>query len=458
MLALTACTSLEADRAPSLAETAETVETAETAETVEAAGEMAAAALTARAAAATPRAVAAATGYSLEVVGTEVFVSDTRAWPLILVRIHRPDGGRTYVQWIPSDKPGERPLVVSTDPYDGVPWSGEALDARWATYQPDASGMYLDRDGPGFDGAATIVYHHRAPAQIAEEMLPHLWNDFGALVVFGRYYAGGSVRDDIADMAAGMWLASLLPHVDRGRIGVWGGSWGGFEALYAAQQAQPHARPRVVAALYPPIDFAEMVGHFATRTGAARTFLAPYVRRITAATGGLPSQPGADYRGLRTADLCDGLPDDTLVLHDEHDNLVPVAQSQALTATCGASALYWPRTGAPDPSVVDHGPLSYEAAPSSIALYSMTYLHLRLLPPEQPFLLEFYAPSALRDHLRTIHAAQAAGRDISYVLPRINDLADPRVYLIDLAACGANGCPVEPGAVVISRIIDEIWN
>ncbi len=67
----------------------------------------------------------------------------------------------------------------------------------------------------------------------------HLWNDASVLVVFGRFYAGGSVRDDVADMAAGMWLAAELPSTDRTRIGLWGGSWGGFEALFAAQQASP---------------------------------------------------------------------------------------------------------------------------------------------------------------------------------------------------------------------------
>ncbi len=400
----------------------------------------------------------AAAGYRVQLLQSRPFAIDARTWTLHLVRITRPDGGRTYVQWMPSDKPGPRPLVVITNPYDSVDWSGEALDARWRTYQPQPSGQFLDRDGPGFDGTTLISYYRKTPEELGGEAMPHLFNDFGVLFVHGRYYAGGSVRDDIADMAAGMWFAAEQPQVDRARIGIFGGSWGGFEALYAAQQADPRARPRAIAALYPPSDFADIIGHFLSRTGLAATALIPYVRRIYAATGGPPTQAGTNYSGLRKADLCASLPE-TLIPHDELDNLVPVSQTRALAATCPTvSPLYWPRPTTPDPAATDHGPIAAEAAPQSSGLWSLLFLHLRLMPPEQPYLIEFYSPASLREHLRTIHAAQWAGRDIGYILPRIDELADPRVYLVDLATCAApTGCTFERGYDVIVRIIDEIW-
>lgn len=399
-----------------------------------------------------------AAGYGLEVVGVDSLASDQRVWWTALVRITRPDGGRTYAAWIPSDKPGEHPLVVSTNPYDGTPWSGEALDARWASYRPLPSGLYLDVDGPGFDGSSAISYQPKSGQQIISESLVHLWNDFHVLVVFGRFYAGGSVRDDVADMAAGMWLAAELPGVDRTRIGTWGGSWGGFEALFAAQQADPRARPRVVSALYPPSDLADCVDNARSRSGAAAAALLPHVRRIYAGTGGPPEQPGADYRGLRVGDLCASLPA-TLTLHDELDNLVPVRESQALAATCGAEALYWPRAGAVDPSVPAHGPLLTEPGFPSVMTYSLTYLHLRLLPPAQGALVELYSRAALRSHLQLIHDAQAAGRDIGYVIPRLVELADPRVYLLEVTSCGgAAGCQLERGGDVVAALLDELWN
>lgn len=401
----------------------------------------------------------AAAGYSLEVIGSDALAVDDRAWWVALVRITRPDGGRTYAAWIPSDRPGDRPLVVATNPYDGTPWSGEALDARWATYAPLPNGLYLDVDGPAFDGTSYISYAPKSGQQLISENLVHLWNDTSVLMVFGRFYAGGSVRDDVADMAAGMWLAAELPSTDRARIGLWGGSWGGFEALFAAQQADPRARPHVVSALYPPSDIADAVDHIRTRTGTAFTALQPHLRRVYAATGGPPAQPGSDYRGLRAGDLCASLPAETLTLHDELDNLVAVGQSQELAQLCGASALYWPRTGALDPSVPDHGPLLAEPLFPSVTTYSLLYLHLRLMPPAQPFLFEIYSKSALRMHLQLIRAAELAGRDIGYVVPRVMDFTDPRVYLFDPTTCGATtGCLVERGSDVIGGLINEIWN
>lgn len=399
---------------------------------------------------------ASTAGYRVEIVRTLPFVLDARRWTIKLARIHRPDGGRTYVQWIPADKPGPRPTVVTTGPYQLVSWTGEALDARWATYQPLANGLYLDRDGPGFDGRAAIVAERKTPLEVAEESVPHLLNDFGSLTIFGRFYAGGSVRDDIADMAAGMWFVANQPEVDRARIGIWGGSWGGFLALYAAQQADVGARPAVVSAMFPPSDFAALVGHVQSRTGAAAQMLQPYLRRVYAATGGPPTQAGTNYRGLRATDLCATLPQ-TLVLHDEHDNLIPVQQTQALAASCQVETLVWPRTGPIDTSVWTHGPLLDGPGPHAVALYSLTYLHLRMMRPDQPYLLEFYAPASLRTQLQELHDAQLAGRDVAHAVPRLYDLIDARVYLVDLSTCTSAGCSYERGYDVVGRMINEIW-
>ena len=139
--------------------------------------------------------------------------------------------------------------------------------------------------------------------------------------------------------------------------------------------------------MFPPSDFTDWVGHVQTRTGAAQTVLVPYLHRIFAATGGPPSQPGTDYAGLRVGDLCAHLPvGDTLALHDEHDNLVPVTETQALTSTCHTDALYWYRAGPVDTAQVGHGPLVDGAIPQAVTLYAMSYLHLRLIPADQPFL------------------------------------------------------------------------
>ncbi|MCE9572649.1 MAG: hypothetical protein K8W52_05790 [Deltaproteobacteria bacterium] len=394
-------------------------------------------------------------GYQATELGTAPYVdsSSGREWTNHLVRITRPDGATTYVQYIPSDKPGPRPIVVLTMPYAGIDWTGEAIDTRWAGYAL-TDGRHLDVDGPGFDGAAMIVYDPTPIAKADDQAHLHLLNDFAVALVYARFYTGGSVRDDIEDMRAGMWFVAERPatEIDHARIGVFGGSWGGFEALYASAYADPRARPLVTVAEYAPADFTTLEPHFHAVTGDARTFLQPYLRRIHAATGGAPDDPGADYGELRTADLCAGLPAATLVLHDEHDNLVPVAQTEALLAACGGDAVFWRRTGAIDPSVWSHGPLLSEPGFPSVSTYALDYLGLHLAPPEQALVLSAYAPDALAAHLATVHAAQLAGRDVLFAAPRLRELADPRLYLLDLTD-GA----LHPGAEVAATAVNAIW-
>ena len=89
----------------------------------------------------------AAAGYGFEVLDELTYDRDGRSFPVQLVRVTRPDAGRTYVEWIRSDHPGARPVVVSTDPYGGIDWSGEEVDVRWAVHP---AGTYEDVDGPGY--------------------------------------------------------------------------------------------------------------------------------------------------------------------------------------------------------------------------------------------------------------------------------------------------------------------
>jgi hypothetical protein len=389
---------------------------------------------------------------AIEALGTSTFTEDSRTWTETRYRLRRADGRATYVQWIPSDKPGPRPVVVVTMPYAGIDWTGEALDLRWAGY-PLTAGQHLDVDGPGFDGTGMIVYDPTPLAAVIDQSRLHRLNDCATLLIYGRFYAGGDVRDDVADMAAGMAFLAEQPAIDRARVGVFGGSWGGFEALYAAAHADPRLPAMVVSAMYPPTDFAGMYAHATTRTGAARAFMTPYVRRIVAATGGPPGT--GDYRGLGAADLCAGLPPATLLLHDEHDNLVPIAQSQAVARGCGAALVTWPRTGAIDPAAVSHGPLlTDEPSPQSVYTYATAFLHLRLAPPDQQVVIDVVHATALRTHLGLVRAAQQAGHDVAAVAPRLRDLADRRLYLLDL---GATMPSVRAGAEVTADAVNAVW-
>ncbi|HET9989528.1 MAG TPA: hypothetical protein VFQ65_13445, partial [Kofleriaceae bacterium] len=146
--------------------------------------------------------------YAVVELATLPYTTNARTWTIHLERIDRPDGGHTYVEYIPSDTAGARPAMVMTEPYVGIDWTGEVLDARWAASAPQADGMFLDVDGPGFTGSEEISYVHETPAQLAVDNNLELLDGFAVVMVFGRYYAGGTIREYAADMAAGMWFVA----------------------------------------------------------------------------------------------------------------------------------------------------------------------------------------------------------------------------------------------------------
>ena len=397
--------------------------------------------------------VDAAAGYSSELIRTEPYTDDQmRTWTNQLVRIHRPDGARTYVQYLPSDQPGPRPVVVMTMPYAGIDWTGEDVDTRWAGYPLDSASRHLDVDNPQFDGTSLIVYDPTSVANADDQAHVHLLNNFAVVLIYGRFYTGGSVRDDVEDMKAGMWFVAEQDAIDKTRVGVFGGSWGGFEALYATAYADPRARPSVTVAEYPPSDFTTLEPHFQAVTGAAHDGLVPYVQRIHAGTGGAPGDVGADYSGLHVTDLCGHLPTKTIALHDEHDNLVPFAQSQALLADCGGDAQFWLRTGTFDTSVFTHGPLLDEPSPQSVFTYALDYLTVNLATPDQTQLVSVYSPVSLETHLGLVHAAQLAGRDVSFAAPRLRELADSRLVLLNFVDNS-----VHTGADVAATVVNATW-
>ncbi|MCA9679448.1 MAG: hypothetical protein H6709_07060 [Kofleriaceae bacterium] len=393
-------------------------------------------------------AIDAASGYRAEVVRHETFTRDDRSFPVELVRVTRPDGARTYLEWIRSDRPGPRAVVVSTDPYGGIDWTGEEVDERWAAHP---AGTYEDVDGPGYDGSAQVVYYPTSWTDAADQEYVHLLDDFSVLRVHGRFYAGGTVVDDVEDMKAGMWFLAEQPAdaVDHGRVGVYGGSWGGFESLYASAYGDRRVAPVVTVALYPPHDFAAWSTFNEGRAEPAYGATEGHRRRIYAVTGGPP--PTGDFTGLTTEGLCAGLPAATLVLHDEADNLVPIAQSEHLVATCGADVVYWRRATGAAPGDASHGPLLDEPGLPSVTTYGLTYLHRRLAAADQP-LIEVYVPTALIAHLTTVRDAQLRGADVAFAAPRLRELCDPRVYLLDLTTG-----TLPPGADAVAAAVDQVW-
>ncbi len=365
-----------------------------------------------------------------------------------LARVTDPDSGHvTYVQWNrPLDMPSTpHPVFVFTKPYVGIDWTGEAVDEKWAAL---GAGMHPDADEPSFaaETGSNIAYSQITPLQGVEEGAVPLLNQIPTLMLFGRFYAGGSIQDDRDDMVLGLRFLENRPDVDPARIAILGGSWGGFEAIYAAAYAPESVRPAYGIALYPLSDFAQETAYadqFPTLSVAGQrdmymNFFEPYGRRIQATV-----EPNGSFAGFTHADIASRLSTPFIFLHDDHDTLVPFTMAEDLAKSLGDRAQYlWFRHEAPVDLNVDvpsHGP-----TPSAfpISMYSLTYASVlvQLLPSTNPLILVADS-NDFQAMLLHLQAQEARGQGLSDFLKMLAALADARIQIFDLSANGFTAGP-----------------
>ncbi|MCA9608391.1 MAG: hypothetical protein KC619_22435, partial [Myxococcales bacterium] len=308
-------------------------------------------------------------------------------------------------------------------------------DARWATR---GAGLQDDDDAPGWDGDDQIVFTPQTIDEAATSSNIFLLQGVAMVRAYGRFYAGGDITDDAMDAAAPYYFArSLGPAIDRARIGAYGGSWGGFMVVYGAALAPDETVPRTAVALAPPSDFADMWRWAATDLPAlypdpdeATRFFSPYLRRIEAAAGGPPAT--GDYTPFSWRAVCDGLRGPLLVPHDEWDVLVTVRQTEGLIAACPdrVTPLYWHRQAPTDYATVgmSHGPFDGAEGFSMTLSLPLTHLLLELIEGRDVVTVIDDAP--LAGFLQTLRDEQLAGGDPVEALPRLRELADPRVLAL----------------------------
>jgi hypothetical protein len=409
---------------------------------------------------------------------TGTFSGFGQTWSYQLLRLTNLAGGYAYAEWMPRLTAGAGPGMVVTVPYDGIDWSGEAVDTQWASRPNAATGYgYPDVDGPdGSMSSPSIQYQLVTPEdEMARLGFPHFLNDMSVLLIYGRFYAGGTVNTSIGAMQAGMRFLAQSPSVDPARVAVFGASWGGFEAAYAAAYAEPGVVPAVSVPMTPALDFSVLATHATTGLAASvpaadvpefQQFYDPYLRRIFAATGGPPSQPGSDYSRYTGAALCGLLQTSLLIPQDDWDTLIPVDEAKAFVqgCPCHATGLWYQHLDAPSSVQLAHGPIaagvtytddagaSKTGYPSAIT-FSFAYTYARVLPASATVLLPYGGPDVLQ-FLQSVHAWQQAGRDVGYVAARLIDVAQPNVQAYD--ETGVLPSPLG-GATVVAQLMARVW-
>ena len=378
-----------------------------------------------------------------------------------LLKIEVGDHAPAYAQWMPltAADGGLAPVLLVTRPYDGIGWTGEDVDARWYS---KGTGLFPDVDSPNAPANPGVTsYVVTTPQREAEDAFIWRAHNMSVLAVYGRFYAGGSIQNDVDDMVAGLEFLAREPGVDTSRIGIFGGSWGGFEAVYGAAYAPANATPKIGVALYPLTDFASEVD-FVTREMPTRymqpasltaneAFFGPYLRRIVATTGGLPDA-GGDYSKFNLNAVSSRLRTPFLFVHDSYDTLVDVRQTERLVAARPdlIDALYLRHAAPPnwDMELTNHG--------SAVAMYgngAVPFVVARLMKALRGD-DTIYVPidASFVQMLTFARDQQRAGVDYSALAARLRELIDPRVLLIPFPS----GEP-QAGADGVARTVNFVW-
>ena len=411
-----------------------------------------------------------------EVLSTGTYVQGTQSWGYQNLRLPNQTGGFAYAQFFQASGPGPHPVIVMTKPYAGIDWTGEAVDDRWA----DQYNAYItagssppmcaaDVDGPDYDPATSspTCYTLSTTQQTGEQAFMYLFNNYSVLVVYGRFYSGGDVENDIEDMVAGLRFLGTQTKIDQNQVGIIGGSWGGFEALYSALNAPAGVRPTVAVPMFPVTDFAGLINFINTKLPGLVSsdvlpqytqFYDPYLRRFYASTGQPPNTNNSGYTldDLTTLVTAANIP--MLIPHDDGDTILPANLSHEFSnANSNLIEGFWYKRldNAPWQTVITkHGQIEDALLVPIHYTFTTSYLFSRL--NDAGNLL--YIPYAAQDMLNffsDIRTYQSDLRDVSWLVPRLIELCDSTIYMYELSP--GNATPVTAGAEYVAQSLNTVW-
>ncbi len=380
---------------------------------------------------------------TVEKLDTRTVTREGQDYEYWLLRLQGPGYEPSYAQFFPPPSGTASPCILQTMPYDFIDWTGEEEDVTACAAH----------------GGSTT------PDSMVEQAYLHLHNGFGALFVYGRFYRGGSIVNDVNDMLWGLKFLEQESLALNDRIGVTGASWGGFEGLYACAYAPEAVRPVAASILYPVSDFSLWYSYAGFPesyiiSDGVRTvyevFFSPYLERISAATGGAPTEGGSDYSYFTGDELAGRLRTGTLIIHDGWDTLVPMGGTVNLAAACGSyiHPFYLLHDSPIDYETfgLSHGELQGGGS-SSPAYFTWQLLYLyKALAGETRNILVFYDPERLRSFCAYVREYADKGFDMDWAAERFLDFFDQRIQLYNIT-----DVTLDDSAEVITSEINLAW-
>lgn len=338
---------------------------------------------------------------------------------------------------------------MRTMPYALITWTGEEVDQNFADTQAQLP-----------DGQEPLD-----PDSQLETAYLHLVNGFGVLFVYGRFYQGGSIVNDVNDMIAGLKYLEQESLADNSRIAVTGFSWGGFEAVYGACCAPSSIKPLVGTACFPVTDMKKWYDYTGypedyitgqEKINEYNSFFSPYLERIRAYTGGSSRNPDADFSWFNHDDLGRNLDTDFLIAHNSRDTLVPINLSKDF---------YQAHKDKISPLWFYHdSPVDFETAPLSHddllaegytipAWHTIAFLFMykKLAGAGQNFAV-VYQEEAMEGFIRYVKEYKQKGYDMEWAAARFLDFFDERAIFWKL-----DGPESRTGSELITTLINNTW-
>ncbi|MBT3356578.1 prolyl oligopeptidase family serine peptidase [bacterium] len=317
-----------------------------------------------------------------KIIKSSSIKKDDKQYNYKLIRLEG-ENDPAYAVYYPNQNAKETILI--TAPYEKIDWSGERIDS-----------------------------HHWKPHSVVdatESANLSLINGFAVLLVYARFYEGGNINNDIEDIVAGL---KFLENKTE-KIGIYGGSWGGFEALYGAVNSS--VKPVVGVAFYPPSDMESWLNW--TKESPGEDFWKPYQKRV---------EEGAknEYEKWNHEYIARNLETNFLIVHAYQDTLVPFSQSYDLVNSSDRFDEMWLLK---KEEKLSHGKSLHAEKISMETMSSFVYLMRGLTDRE---LLMIFDRVGVDNYLADLEVLKEGGEDISWSKSLFEKMFSPNINYYDV--------------------------
>jgi len=362
---------------------------------------------------------------------------------------HEGSSGVSYWNLI-KGKNLSRGTIIYSLPYTGMDWSSEDVDKRWAANAAALTGyLSADVDGPLYNSSSSKPIFYQ---QIKKEVMPIFGlgmslNGYDVLYVYHRFYAGRYADDYVQDVVdAVAWLKEKNTSEE---IALFGLSLGGFISSQAAARVKS-TDLKAVGLISPLLSWPKQATYLSSlntlisdttiRTGYL-DFFEPYVRRFSNAESKLEIPQFS-------------VP--TLLIHDEWDTLVPIAQADQFQSLNTSNTLFlrhFHSTPIDFATMVrDHSQPASGMNAENIQPFYIAFMFNRVAASSDIKYIP-YTQASMDKVFTEMHTQKQTGKDIVGFQKGLKELCQNHFYMWDTS----QAMTPETGPTYLARKLNQVW-